>query len=254
MSITFGLHIIAPEVQPPGILWGTVAARGVGDSSDRTATVSFKAAGNITAGDVLAAEHALRQELQARSGIPLRGPVRLRQTHSDKILSVGSAVSETDEDFDASMTDQAGVVLSVSVADCAPVLLFDPVQRAIAAIHSGWKGTRQNIAGKTVEAMRQAYGTDPATLIAHIGPCASAHNYEVGPEFEQYFRAEYLRQRGETLYFDNRRAIADQLIECGVKAGNIDISKNCTIAETSLHSYRRDGDLSGRMLSFIAIV
>ena len=106
------------------------------------------------------------------------------QTHSDIIIQVDTPPDGawSAGEGDALITDKPGLALCAQAADCVPILLFDAERPAIAAIHSGWRGTVQNIVAKTIEAMGAAYGSRPAALKAIIGPAISKDRYRVGPE------------------------------------------------------------------------
>ena len=93
------------------------------------------------------------------------------------------------EGVDAVMTRESGICIGVSTADCIPILLYDDVHHAACAIHAGWRGTVARIAMKAVEAMRQAYGSQPAALKAVIGPGISLDSFEVGDEVYDQFAA-----------------------------------------------------------------
>ena len=81
---------------------------------------------------------------------------------------------------DGLITDQPGCVLTMSFADCAPILLYDPVHRAIGLGHAGWKGAVADLPGALVRAMQAQFGSDPAELLAAVGPCIGPCCYEVG--------------------------------------------------------------------------
>ena len=89
---------------------------------------------------------------------------------------------------DAIMTNLPGVPLMLCIADCVPVIVYDPVKRAVAVIHDGWRGTVQRLAAKTVFAMRLAYGSDPKDLLAYVGPSISRAHYEVSESTAMAFR------------------------------------------------------------------
>ena len=113
-------------------------------------------------------------------------PVIMHQLHSDVIHRVDSVPPEKLEG-DALMTNVPGLVLVIRTADCLPVLLVDDENRAVAAIHCGWRGTEKRILEKAVKAMGEAYGSNPATMLAVLGPCIGAACYEVGPEVRKAF-------------------------------------------------------------------
>lgn len=149
---------------------------------------------------------------------------------------------------DALITDVSGLGLVCQTADCTPILLFDPQHRAVAAIHSGWRGTVQNIAAATVEAMASAYGSRPEDMRAAIGPSISPANYRIGPEvvaeFERVFDVTggILSPRDPEggAHLDVAEACRRQLVLAGVPEAAIWRSPSCTYAEEDrLFSARR---------------
>jgi YfiH family protein len=170
-----------------------------------------------------------------------------KQIHSANFCLVNSPGIY--ENCDALMTNKTGIYLVVSVADCAPVFVFDPIKKAIALIHCGWRGAKEKIVEKTIYGMRDSFGSDPRDLIVYIGACASVCCYEVDFEFQKFFNRRFLRfKRDGKYHFDLKSEIFSQLVNSGVKFWNISVSKHCTICEDKMfHSYRRDRDKSGRM-------
>ena len=83
---------------------------------------------------------------------------RSHQVHGNKVLLVNEPI--TTEGYDAMITNQANVYLAVSIADCCPVLIHDTKNNAVAAIHAGWRGTKKNIVGKTVQIMQEKFGCE----------------------------------------------------------------------------------------------
>lgn len=168
----------------------------------------------------------------------------LRQIHSNLALPAGQP--GLIGDADALLTQTPGLGLSIRTADCYPILIADPRTRSIAAIHAGWRGTADRIAERTVEKMAADFDADPADLHCAIGPGIGACCYEVGEEVARRFGRE---GRGKIDLIEiNRR----QLIESGVPEAQIHSIARCTFCETGVfHSYRRDGDRAGRMISFI---
>lgn len=90
---------------------------------------------------------------------------------------------------DAILTNRPGLALMMRFADCVPILLFDPIHKALGIVHAGWVGTVNQVVARAVDAMRQAYHTQPADLLAGIGPSIGVHHYEVGPEVAAQVRA-----------------------------------------------------------------
>jgi len=153
---------------------------------------------------------------------------------------------------DAFVTDIPGRMLVIKAADCQPVLLFDPVRKVVANIHSGWRGSIKNIIGHTVDIMDEKFNSVPHNLFAAVGPslgpcCAEFKNYkkEIPKEFWVY--------RNGTCYFDFWAISHDQLCEKGVPSGNIHISRLCTSCNTDLFfSYRKEGT-TGRFAAVIGL-
>jgi YfiH family protein len=156
------------------------------------------------------------------------------------------------EHVDGLITDQPGCVLSMNFADCAPIFLYDPRRRAIGLGHAGWRGTVVDLPGAMVRAMSEQFGSDPADLIAAVGPCIGLCCYEVGTEVSDSVRAAFaepeglLRQNGSPRpHFDLPEANRRNLANAGVKA--IELSEQCTACRTDLFfSHRAEGGRTGR--------
>jgi polyphenol oxidase len=116
--------------------------------------------------------------------------VTLRQIHSDIVHRVTALPAEPPRG-DALITREPGVLLTVQTADCIPILLADTKQRAVAAIHSGWRGTLRRIAAKTLGRMQMEFGTRPDDVIAALGPGIGRCCYEVGEEVAKEFQAQF---------------------------------------------------------------
>jgi YfiH family protein len=153
--------------------------------------------------------------------------------------------------YDAIMTNQSSVILGVSSADCPVILLVSESAPAIALVHSGWRGTIVNIVPKTVQAMVEEYGVDPASLKAVIGPYIHAENYEVGPEVAAQFEERYVRNEKNRLFLDLGLCIEDQLVEAGVQ--QIDNLHIDTFSDNRFYSHRRDKGKTGRFLSVASL-
>ncbi len=166
--------------------------------------------------------------------------VRLRQVHGTRIVDVAAIdpVSRLLPEADGVMTSQPRVALGIGVADCAPVLLYNPVRGAVAALHSGREGVRGNIAAAGVEALRAQCGGSSGQIVALIGPCARICCYEVSPEMAADWRAAGLPGRGRNL--DMSAAICAQLENAGVIRHNIHVVPHCTVCGGGFFSYRAD--------------
>ncbi len=172
--------------------------------------------------------------------------VTVKQIHSDLVLPAlnpGCA-----GEGDALVTDRVGLGISVRTADCYPILLADNRNRAVAAIHAGWRGTSTHIARKTLQRMNAEFGTSPDDVHAAIGPGIGVCCYEVGEEVARRFGFD-----GRThldLASENRK----QLEAAGVPPQNIEALGVCTFCDAErFFSYRREKESAGRMTSFIRI-
>jgi YfiH family protein len=189
-------------------------------------------------------------------------PVIMRQLHSETVHRL-DGVPAGKLEGDALMTNIPGLLLVIRTADCLPVFLVDLKNRAVAAVHCGWRGTQKRILERAAQAMQQAYGSDPDDLLAALGPCIGPACYEVGPEV----RAPFLRAgfpasilsecpggRGKYL-LDLRAANVWLLGGLGLKKDRIlDSGSPCTHCELSLLSYRRDPAETRRMYNFIGLM
>lgn len=167
--------------------------------------------------------------------------VLTRQTHSDIVrqVSLGDAMGLDHHAYpecDGLITNEPGVALVVFTADCTPILLHDPVTGAVGAAHAGWRGTAADIAGKTVRAMAEAYGCDPANIRAavgpNIGPCCFQTDRDVPDAMTALLGSQaqgFIRKAGEKYYVNLKGINAQLLVRAGVK--HIDVSRHCTACE-----------------------
>ena len=182
-----------------------------------------------------------------------------RQVHGDGVVAF---TEETRNDStptgslpivaDALVSDIPQQYLAIQVADCQSVLLYDPVKKVVANIHSGWRGSIQNIAGQTLRKMRRTFGSSPRNIMAGIGPslgpcCAEFIHYrrEIPEVFWSY--------KCDTNHFDFWSLTRDQLAREGVLSENIASSHLCTKCHPDwFFSYRGEGR-TGRFTSVIGI-
>lgn len=162
------------------------------------------------------------------------------------------------DETDALITNLRGVCIAVKTADCVPVLLYDPKQRVVAAIHAGWRGTVQNIIGATINRMKDEFGSDPSDLVAGIGPSVSPEIYEVGNEVWQQFNRLFYHAADPSKpgkrQLDLRKANFHALCLSGIPPGQIEDAQICTFSDRRrFFSARRDGQKTGRMATGIMI-
>jgi len=166
-----------------------------------------------------------------------------------------------DEGHDASVTDLTGMALGVLVADCVPILLYDPVKKAVSAVHSGWKGTVSDVPGAAVEAMQREYGSSPSDILAAIGPAIGPCCYEVdqrvvGPLKESIGDREGLLtdKGGGRWLLDLWKANSALLVRTGLRPENIEVVGLCTSCNSDrFYSYRKDGPNTGRMMGLVML-
>ena len=191
----------------------------------------------------------------------------VRQIHSNLSVVAGEdwlrragAGAASIPEADGIMTNQRGLLLGIQTADCIPVLVADPVARAVAAFHAGWRGTVNRIVEQGVTRMREEFGSDPTNLIAAIGPGIGECCYTVGAEVLAHFEAGFLysdelfaHAEGK-LRLDLTEANRQQLLAAGVPAGSISIVGGCTGCRQDLfYSHRASGGDAGRMMAVIGL-
>ncbi|MBU4117807.1 MAG: peptidoglycan editing factor PgeF [Proteobacteria bacterium] len=193
-----------------------------------------------------------RELIKEQLGLPRL--VSAKQVHGDSVLIVDSLPDADVEHagHDALMTNIAGVGLMIQQADCQAVMLYDPEHGVVANIHSGWRGSVANIIAKTVGAMTDAYGTNPAALLAAISPslgpcCGEFTRYQT--ELPLAFHAYQVRPN----HFDFWAISRDQLRDSGVLIEHIEIAGKCTVCDENYFSYRRER-VTGRFASVIGMV
>jgi YfiH family protein len=195
-----------------------------------------------------------QREYFAKHGMPMDRVVCCRQVHGDGILviekmtDIPGAVVEGD----ALVTTVRGLAIGVRTADCLPVFIADPEHGVIAVVHAGWRSTYKKIVPKTLEVMHKRFGTSPASVRIVLGPAISAGCYPVGEEFRNYF-PERTYAEGDGWRFDVVAENQAQLEASGVPSAQITSLGMCSFTDEKCHSFRRDGDASGRMLSFMWI-
>jgi polyphenol oxidase len=178
------------------------------------------------------------------------------QIHKDRILKVTRCRAY--EGYDALITINKNSFMSVTVADCTPVLIYDAKNQAVAAIHAGWKGTVADITAKTLQMMQQEFNTKPEDCYAYVGTCIDATSFEVGEKVAELFAYEFktLVKNGRKVKFfvDLKKANAAQLMKCGVPENQIEISPYSTVLDNNNYfSHRKEKGKTGRMMALIGV-
>lgn len=185
-------------------------------------------------------------------GIPFEQVAKVHQVHGTDIKVV--TAPGRFEGYDALITNVIGIQLAVTVADCTPILIYDRLTGATAAIHAGWRGTVGGIVEKTLTAMQTEYGTDPRNCVGYVGTCIDECSFEVGEDVAQHFTATYKRwdeQKGK-FFVDLKASNRDQLIGKGVDAEHVEVSPYSTVLHNrDYFSHRAEKGLTGRLLATI---
>jgi len=169
------------------------------------------------------------------------------QCHGNEVLNVIEPGYY--EGFDALITNKKDIFLQILVADCTPILLFDPLNEVVAAIHAGWRGTANAIVQKTLDKMTLHFHTNPADCFAYVGTCISQPFFEVDEDVALYFDEEfYVFDKEKNKYFIdlkgcNLRALSD----VGLMNNRIAVSPFCTVKDNDLFfSHRHEKGKTGR--------
>jgi YfiH family protein len=141
---------------------------------------------------------------------------------------------------DGLVTNQRGVALFATFADCYPIVLWDPVMRSAGLAHAGWRGTVAGIAKAAVKAMHDEYGSAPENIRAGIGPGICGRCYEVGGEVAEQFDARFVTPSGDRFLLDLAAANRAQLEEAGM--ADVHVLGLCTKETDFLPSHRRTPD------------
>ncbi|MBO5727370.1 MAG: peptidoglycan editing factor PgeF [Oscillospiraceae bacterium] len=195
--------------------------------------------------------------------------VKTRQVHLDRIQPV--TAKDICRDFfapapwecDGLITDEPGLCLAVFTADCVPVLLYDPVRRCIAAVHSGWRGTALSIAPKAVEQMVADYGCRRENILAAVGPCISRCCFETHADVPdamldalgQGIAPFIFSLPNEKFLVDLKGIVAHGLSLAGLREEHIHVTDHCTACRTDLYwSHRLLGTRRGSMASMLQLI
>ena len=205
-------------------------------------------------------------------GVSIEQMVYSDQQHTTNVMEVTSKhhgmgiLRERDfSDIDGIMTNEPGVCLVTSYADCVPLYFVDPVNRAIAASHSGWRGTVGNICQNTVNEMHRLYGSKPEDIIACIGPSICADCYEVGSDVADVFIESYGEDADTVVLPHNKnipgkyqldltRANVINMEKAGILPEHISVPDLCTCCNSDvLHSHRGSHGQRGGLCAFLMI-
>jgi polyphenol oxidase len=209
--------------------------------------LDFELTNNVYRARPLAQMDWLDHSFGTRLFEPPKSLATLRQIHSDMIVYADRPGCLAEGD--ALLSDTPGRMVAVKTADCLPILLADARNRAVAAVHAGWRGAVSRIALKTVAAIAARWNTRPGDLHAAIGPGIGPCCFEVGPEVAVQFGRPPERTR-----IDLEQFVRLQLLAAGVPPGHIYAAGLCTFCHPDeFHSFRRDRERAGRLISVIGV-
>ena len=181
------------------------------------------------------------------------------QTHTSHI-EIAQVGKNFYPDTDGLILTNKEQAIYLNFADCTPVIIYDPIKQIGAVSHAGWRGTAGNIASKTVEKMKEEFGSNPQDLKCAIGPAISFCCYNVGEEVlekvkmtvKNFDRLSEIREGN--IYIDLKGINKQQLIEVGVKPENIDVCPYCTVCNNDLFfSYRNENATTNRHSAVIKL-
>jgi hypothetical protein len=195
-----------------------------------------------------------------RQAFPKISWVRIRQTHSNLVLHSSAPQEQDLPEADAHWSNRISLGLLIATADCVPVLVFDPMKKKIAAIHAGWRGVASRIIPKTLDTIAPE-NADRQALQVFIGPHIQFGSFEIQKDVKGHLMGS-VKNPPKTLeipgadgkyFFDLNSLVMAQLLESGVTEHQVLNSGIDTKTDLEYHSYRRDRELAGRQLSFIAM-
>lgn len=191
------------------------------------------------------------------------------QTHTTNVLRVGKeergygvTKKKPYANIDGLITNEPGIILSTFYADCVPLYFVDPVNKAIGLSHSGWRGTVGRIGQKTLEAMKDAFGTQPEDAYAAIGPSICQECYEVSEDVANYFSLEFqghedailIKKENGKYQLDLWKANEIVLKEAGIKEEHLAITNICTCCNFELlFSHRASQGKRGNLAAFLML-
>ena len=256
-----------PLLEETGIVEHCFTTRLGGVSEDIFSTLNF----SFTRGDNLDSVMENYRRVGQVFGKTEADFICTDQTHTTNVLRVGKEEAgygvtkpRPYTDVDGLITNEPGVILSTFYADCVPLYFVDPVHKAIGLSHSGWRGTVGRMGQKTLEAMKEAFGTKPEDVYAAIGPSICQDCYEVSEDVIDKFREAFEHKHWDDLFYQkvNRKyqlnlwkANEIILLEAGVQRENIAVTNVCTCCNSeTLYSHRASKGQRGGLAAFMGLV
>lgn len=208
---------------------------------------------------------AARQAFCSQLGIDINKVVGISLVHGVDIIEPqltdgGKGMLPNTQDAflaDGLMTNIPGLGLCFVVADCMPVVVFDPKNQAVALLHAGRRGVEQNILGVALQKMAKAYGTAPADVLIAAGPGISAESYVFDQDDgvdKEFWGADFKLGNDKKFHMDNKNKLKQQALELGIPESNIEISQIDTYTSKDYFSHRISYDKGEPEGRFAAVV
>ena len=261
------MYLSYPLLENTGIVKHGFSTRIGGVSKEHLSTMNL----SFSRGDD---ENAVRENFRRMANalaVSYDSFVFSQQTHTTNVRKVTEAdkgkglICPLDyTDVDGLITNVSGLTLSTFYADCVPLYFVDPVHKAIGLSHSGWRGTVGKIGQLTLQKMKEEYGTDPADVVAAIGPSICQECYEVSEDVIEAFQHAFDEKHWEMLYYkkDNGKYQLDLwkaneiiLLEAGIKKEHLAVTNVCTCCNSEvLFSHRASQGKRGNLAAFLALI
>jgi len=203
---------------------------------------------NISRGEIRKIEKSILEKITC---IDSRNIIMLEQVHGDSIIHVVSEPSEDQvavAEADGLITALPGICLVIRTADCVPVFVYDPVEKVLGAVHSGWKGTLLDISGRCVRDIVRIYGSKPENMYAFILPSIGPESYEVNNDVAKFFPDESVERNGR-LFVNLWQRVEKSLKKEGIYDSKIFNPRICNRKNNREFYSHRHGDL-GRNLNY----
>lgn len=212
-----------------------------------------------------------RTMLATYMGITLDDTVWAEQTHGLRAVRVtadmkgkGATSYQTAiAECDALYTNEKNIGLMICIADCCPVMIYDPVHHAVGTVHAGWRGVIGELPRRTLECMVRDFDTNPQDCYVYVGPGIGPESFEVSPELAATFANTFgeevatVRQQEDTQamasFVDLPKCILKSMLSVGVCENYITLSPTDTYQDESCYSYRREQEVTGRMALFACL-
>lgn len=195
-----------------------------------------------------------RMRYFSKSGVNFKKEFSAKLAHGKNIQLITGRTRKIKNKIDGLITNERGVLLSVTVADCLPIYLFDPVKKNTGILHAGWKGIQAGIIENGINILKNRFGTRPENLSVLIGPHIRKCHFEVGNEVAILFPDSKIKI-GKKYFVDLEKEVKNKLTNSRVRSKNISISKKCTYCSKDFFSYRREKpkDIEA-MVAYVALL